>query len=83
MKRNTQFWWLEPEDRFLYVLDLTDNCWKNKTEIKKPKNYEDNIPCRSYKSAKRYLKKHQEIPKGKKFILVSKFVGNDRILYKK
>lgn len=39
--------------------------------------------CRSYKAAKRHLRKHSEIPFGTKFVLVSKFVGCDRTITKK
>lgn len=41
------------------------------------------FPCNSLKAAKRHLKKHDEIPKGTKFRLVSKFVDGDIYLYKK
>lgn len=41
------------------------------------------FPCNSLKAAKRHLKKHNEIPKGTKFRLVSKFVNGDIYLYKK
>lgn len=37
----------------------------------------------SFKAARRHLRKHDEIPKGTKFRLVSRFVGYDRILVKK
>lgn len=37
----------------------------------------------SFKAARRHLRKHEEIPKGTLFRLVSRFVGYDRILVKK
>lgn len=40
-------------------------------------------PCRSYKAATRHLRKHNEIPKGTKFRLVSKYFGCDILLVKK
>ncbi|MBO5319001.1 MAG: hypothetical protein J6B01_04840 [Ruminococcus sp.] len=40
------------------------------------------FPCKSYKAAKRHLRKHDEIPKGTKFRLCSKFIGFDRFLVK-
>lgn len=46
-------------------------------------SYPADFPCRSYKAALRHLRNHDEIPKGTQFILVSKFVGQDRILVKK
>ena len=39
--------------------------------------------CGSYKAALRHLRKHDEIPKGTRFVLVSRFVGGDRVLVKR
>lgn len=45
--------------------------------------YPASFPCRSYRAAKRHLMNHDEIPKGTKFRLVSRFIGFDRLLIKK
>ena len=37
-------------------------------------------PCTTLKAAKRHLRKHNEIPKGTKFKLVSMFIGQDVLL---
>lgn len=42
-----------------------------------------NCSIHSFKAARRHLRKHDEIPKGTRFRLVSRFVGHDRILVKK
>lgn len=42
-----------------------------------------NSGIHSFKAARRHLRKHDEIPKGTRFRLVSRFVGYDRILVKK
>lgn len=41
------------------------------------------IACRSLRAALRHLRKHDEIPKGVKFVLGSRYVGYDRILTKR
>lgn len=41
------------------------------------------VPVRSLKAAKKHLKRHNEIPKGAVFCLVSKYIGHDRKLIKK
>ena len=41
------------------------------------------VGIHSFKAARRHLRKHDEIPKGTKFRLASRFVGYDRILVKK
>ena len=87
MKMNNQFWDLQ--------YDVKQN--KNETELYYDNNkkswvtrseytgnwYPANFPCRSYRAAKRHLKRHDEIPKGTKFRLVSKIIGFDRYLMKK
>ena len=45
--------------------------------------YSSDYSIRSFKAARRHIRKHDEIPKGTKFKLVSRFVGYDRILVKK
>lgn len=45
--------------------------------------YPADFPCYSYKAAIRHLRKHDEIPKGTRFLLVSRFVGCDRVLIKR
>lgn len=39
--------------------------------------------CHSLKAAKRHLRKHNEIPKGTRFVLVSRYIGCDIHLIKK
>ena len=45
--------------------------------------YPADFPCRSLKAAKRHLRKHNEIPKGTKFRLVSGYIGFDLYLTKR
>lgn len=45
--------------------------------------YPASYPCRSYKAAKRHLRKHIEIPTGTRFRLISKWIGYDRYLIKR
>lgn len=45
--------------------------------------YPASYSCHSLKAAKRHLKKHDEIPKGTKFRLVSRYIGCDIWLVKK
>ena len=80
-----KFWFLEQEfdrkeDKLYY--DPDKKKWVKREE------YTGNwwpatFRCRSYKAAIRHLKKHNEIPKGTRFRLVSKFVGFDRWITKK
>ena len=86
MKMNNQFIGIEQvyEDQ-----DFEDWLWhESGTNLWKPvKNccgWHSNIHgVHSFKAARRHLRKHNEIPKGTKFLLVSRFVGYDRILVKK
>lgn len=45
--------------------------------------YPASFPCHSLKAAKRHLKKHDEIPKGTRFRLVSRYIGCDIWLIKR
>ena len=96
MLRKSQFWALEFDDTFdeaketfkeyrnnreLYY-DLNKKKWVHRHEYT-GNWYPAVFPCRTYKAARRHLRKHDEIPKGTRFILVSRFVGCDRYLYKK
>lgn len=89
MKMENQFWFLEEvsweddfnvEERLFY--DPSKKLWVKRDE------YTGNwipatCPCRSYRAAKRHLRKHDEIPKGTKFRLCSSLIGNfDRYLTK-
>ena len=81
MKRNNQFWWLETVDFKGMRYDEVVGKWISyslKLQNDNPKGW---FPCRSYKAAVRHLRKHNEIPKGTKFRLVSPY--NDRYLVKK
>lgn len=62
--------------------DRTKKLWVKRDECTSDW-YPADFPCRSLKAAKRHLRKHNEIPKGAVFILVSKFIGKDIYLIKK
>lgn len=96
MKRNNQFWFLRFDDdydktketfreyrnnRELYY-DHNKKMWVHRAEYTN-NWYPADFPCHSYKAALRHLRKHDEIPKGTRFLLVSKFVGCDRVLIKR
>lgn len=94
MKLENQFWCLEHEneyknnesyreyrDRELYY-DFNKKKWIHRNEYT-GKWYPATFPCRSYRAAKRHLRKHDEIPKGTKFRLVSSLIHRDRYLIKK
>lgn len=92
MKRNNQFWWLRfSNDNLDWEKDINQQMLfydheKKKWVTRKEYTghfYPSTFPCRSYKAAKRHLRKHNEIPKGTKFVLASKWVGGDRCLVKK
>lgn len=85
------FWYLEFEpitkeaslfDEDYLHYDIYKQKWVN---IKDYKGYwlPGAAPCHSYKAALRHLRKHNEIPKGTKFRLVSKFRYCDLYLIKK
>ena len=96
MKRNSGFWFLEydieqiPDDVVdpyeFFQMELCYDMFK-KMWVPRPEYsgawYPGWFPCRSYRAAKRHLRKHDEIPKGARFVLVSKYVGCDRVLIKK
>ena len=88
MKMENQFWDLEEiswkenhnkKERLFY--DFNKKLWVKKNEYA-GNLYPSTFPCKSYKAAKRHLRKHNEIPKGTKFRLCSRFVGFDRYLIK-
>ena len=88
MKMENQFWFLEEisweenhnrKERLFY--DYNKRAWVKKEEYK-GNVYPARFPCKSYRAAKRHLRKHNEIPKGTRFRLCSKFVGFDRYLIK-
>ena len=95
MKMERQFWFLESYEKRneneSYIdfkrnrelqYDINQKKWV--TRIKYTDSmYPGVFPCRSYRAARRHLKKHDEIPKGTRFRLVNTFVGCDRLLYKK
>ena len=63
--------------------DYNNKKWVHRKEYK-GKWYPADFPCRSIKAAKRHLRKHNEIPKGTRFLLVCRYVGQkDIVLYKK
>ncbi len=92
MRMENQFWFLEFSDR---KKDETRRTYRerelyydrNKDKWVPRKEYTGHIypgcyPCGSYRAAKRHLRKHDEVPKGTKFRLISKYVGYDRYLMK-
>lgn len=92
MKIENQFWCLEYDrnnnesydesvSKELYY-DLDKKKWVNRKEYT-GYWYPATFPCHSYRAAKRHLRKHDEIPKGTRFRLCSKFIGFDRYLTKK
>ena len=89
MKIENQFWFLEEisweenlnrEERLYY--DFNKKAWVKEDEYTGywvPARF----PCRSYRAARRHLRKHNEIPKGTKFRLCSSLIGGfDRYLVK-
>ena len=89
MKMENQFWFLEYDrsndesyeefnKRQLYY-DHNKKKWVGRKEYTGCW-YPATFPCRSYRAAKRHLRKHNEIPKGRRFRLCSSFVGCDRYL---
>lgn len=86
MKMNNQFIGIEqvykdqPFDDWLWH-ECESKTWK---PTKDCHGWHSNIyGIHSFKAARRHLRKHNEIPKGTRFRLVSRFVGYDRILVKK
>lgn len=97
MKMENQFWFLEYDNTNRYDGDYADyleykynkelHYDHNKKKWVKIEEYTGSwfpatFPCCSYRAAKRHLRKHNEIPKGTKFRLCSKFIGFDRYLIK-
>lgn len=98
MKMENQFWFLEYDKSNRYDGGYEDyREYKHNKELHYDHNkkkwvkeaeytghcYPATFPCHSYRAAKKHLKKHNEIPKGTKFRLCSKFVGFDRYLIKR
>ena len=98
MKIENQFWFLEYDNSRKYDGDykcyheykhnIELHYDFNKRKWVKLKDYTGDwfpaaFPCHSYKAAKRHLRKHNEILKGSRFRLVSRYVGFDRWLIKR
>ena len=88
MKLNYGFWELEFADdespeRLFY--NETKHKWVGRDEYLN--NEEDFISSvcfiRTYKAAKAHIKRHDEIPKGARFRVVSSFVNCDRYITKR
>lgn len=62
--------------------DLTKKKWVSYKEYTGDW-YPASFPCRSLKAAKRHLRKHNEIPRGTRFVLVSRYIGYNIYLTKK
>ena len=85
MIKSFGFWFLEYGgskcgDKELYY-DYNKKLWVHEQEYTSYW-YPAIFPCHSLKAAKRHLRKHNEIPKGTKFRLVSKYIGYDLYLTK-
>lgn len=64
--------------------DERDKKWKPIDEcIGENCSYSNYADVRSYKAAKRHLRKHSEIPTGTKFLLSSMYLGFDLIMVKR
>lgn len=72
--------WEDKKNALYY--DLDKKKWVHREEYT-GYSYPAIFPCRSYKAAIRHLKKHNEIPVGTKFQLISWIVGQDRYLIKR
>lgn len=81
MKMKNQFWYLKSKNKELYY-DLSKKKWVNKEQYT-GSSYPAVFPCRSYRAAKRHLRKHNEISIGTNFILISSYIGFDRKLVKR
>ena len=96
IRMENQFWFLEYDvesnmeghdfKTFIREVELyydkNKKLWVNRDEYT-GNWYPATFPCHSYRAAKRHLRKHNEIPKGTRFRLASRFVGFDRYLVKK
>ena len=96
IRMENQFWFLEYDvesnmeghdfKTFIREVELyydkNKKLWVNRDEYT-GNWYPATFPCHSYRAAKRHLRKHNEIPKGARFRLASRFVGFDRYLVKK
>lgn len=85
MKMNSQFILMSPLEYGDLWNDRRDGKWKPLEVCHEGdgSQYGDFVGMRSYKAAKRHLRKHDEIPVGTKFLLSSRWVGFDRVLVKK
>ena len=96
MKMQNQFWSLEYDvksnrkdfDYKTFKNDIELYYDPNKKKWVKRAEYTGNyypacFVCHSYRAARRHLRKHDEIPVGTRFRLVSRYVGCDRYLVKK
>lgn len=84
MKMNNQFYFLKYDTS---SCNLGEELYydENKKKWVTEKDFTGDIypaaySCRSYKAAKRHLRKHIEIPTGTRFRLISKWIGYDRYL---
>ena len=94
MKFENGFWFLKFENDIrddethqeycnrILCYDRNTKKWVKKADYARGR-FPVTFPCSSYRAAKRHLRKHNEIPIGSRFILVSKWVGRDRYLTKK
>ena len=79
MKMNSQFFGLTNFCGLWY--SEANRKWEPIEDVQVP--FGNYVHIHSFKAARRYMRKHDEIPKGMKFRLSSRFVGYDRELVKK
>ncbi len=70
-RHNVELHYDDKKKKWVHRSEYTGNIWPS------------GFPCRSYRTAKRHLRNHDEIPIGTRFRLVGKFVGCDRYSTKK
>ena len=81
--KNDKISFKELKNNLELYYDYNEKIWVHRHEYK-GKYFPADFPCMSIKAAKRHLRKHNEIPKGTRFVLIGRFVGQpDIILYKR
>lgn len=81
---NKYFIGLESLDEDL-VWDMEEELWKKKDECKNPYSYFNGFgkkDIQTLKAAKAHIRRHNEIPKGTRFLVVNRYEGLDQYLTK-
>ena len=81
MKMRKQFFGLTPYGKTDLWYCEGSKLWKPIDEADRP--FTNLFLVRSYKAARRHLRKHKEIPVGTRFLLSSRWCGYDRVLTKR